>query len=199
MQNEIELSGERRSELLVGSFVNLVFSRIALWCVDFVRSNNLGSFGFDVLEFFSDFDTFRTVQPGLMPVDIGVGSRCGTNGRQHPFSRVLAWRTFGCSGTFKVVDQDVGTGSNFSKVDSLSALGEEQESVKVFKQDGRRLVDGAQDGLTVSSQLSEQLQDVPRGLRVETRGRFIQEEQESGFSDQLDTDGQSLSLLDVET
>jgi hypothetical protein len=43
------------------------------------------------------------------------------------------------------------------------------------------------------------LQNVPRSLRVETRGGFVQEKQESGFGDELHADRKSLSLLDVET
>jgi len=60
-------------------------------------------------------------------------------------------------------------------------------------------MDSTQDSLTVFSEFSKQLKNVPRGLRVQSGSRFVEEEQKGGLGDQFDTDSESLSLFDVET
>jgi hypothetical protein len=51
----------------------------------------------------------------------------------------------------------------------------------------------------VFSELSEQLKDIPRSLRVKSGSGFIEEKQKSGLGDEFDTNSESLSLFDVET
>jgi hypothetical protein len=60
-------------------------------------------------------------------------------------------------------------------------------------------VDGAKNGLAILLQLVQEIQNSPRGLRVQSRGRFVQEEKKSRLSSQFHTDSKTLSLLDVET
>jgi hypothetical protein len=60
-------------------------------------------------------------------------------------------------------------------------------------------MNGTQDSLSVFSKLSEELKNVPRGLRVQPRSRFIEEQEQFGLGNELDTNSQSLSLFDVES
>jgi hypothetical protein len=45
----------------------------------------------------------------------------------------------------------------------------------------------------------DKIKDRPRGLTVETGGRFVEEEEQLGLSSELDTDGETLSLFHIET
>jgi hypothetical protein len=47
--------------------------------------------------------------------------------------------------------------------------------------------------------LFEEIQNVPRGLRVQTRSRLVEEKQQLRLGDQFDSNGETLSLFDVET
>jgi len=49
---------------------------------------------------------------------------------------------------------------------------EQQELVKVLEEDGRRLMDSAENSLAVGSKLLKETGDVECSLRVESRGRF---------------------------
>jgi hypothetical protein len=60
-------------------------------------------------------------------------------------------------------------------------------------------MDGAENGLTVLLQLVQEIENSPRGLRVQSRGGFVQEEKKSRLSSQFHTDGKTLALLNVET
>jgi hypothetical protein len=51
----------------------------------------------------------------------------------------------------------------------------------------------------VFSELSEELKNVPRGLRIQSRGWFVEEQEQLGLGNELDTNSQSLSLFDVES
>ena len=54
---------------------------------------------------------------------------------------------------------------------------QQQQPIETFEQERRRLMDRTQDGLSVIRQLPQEPDDVPRALAIETRSRFIQEEQ----------------------
>lgn len=60
-------------------------------------------------------------------------------------------------------------------------------------------MNGAKDGLAVLGQSVDEVQDRPGGLGVKTGGRLVQEQKQLGFGSKLDTDGQALALLDIET
>jgi hypothetical protein len=60
-------------------------------------------------------------------------------------------------------------------------------------------MDGTQDSLTCGSQLTEETNDVEGALRVETRGRLVQEEKEFGLGGELDTNGYTFALFDGKT
>ena len=47
--------------------------------------------------------------------------------------------------------------------------------------------------------IGEEVADGPRGLRVQSAGRLIQEEKQLRLGGELDADRESLALLDVET
>lgn len=44
-------------------------------------------------------------------------------------------------------------------------------------------MDGTEDSLTVLSELAEEEKNIPRGLRIETRGGFVKEKKEGRLSD----------------
>ena len=78
---------------------------------------------------------------------------------------------------FKVLDEGRGVFANGAKVDWPTASCEEEEAVEFLKQDGRRLVDGAEDSLSVVCKLTHKTTDRPGSLRVETGGRLVEEEE----------------------
>ena len=53
----------------------------------------------------------------------------------------------------------------------------------------------AQDGLSMIRQLPQEPNDVPRALTVETRGRFIQEQEQLWLASELNTDRQPFSCF----
>lgn len=138
------------------------------------------------------------VAPRLDPVDVRVGTGGGADDLEHPLGRVRLGGAGVRAVALKVSRQDPGRLADLAKVDGPAALGEEQEAVEALEEHGRRLVDRAQDGLAVVLQFLEQVQDGPRGLRVQAGGGFVQEEQELGLRGELDADGEALPLLDVE-
>ena len=134
-----------------------------------------------------------------MPVYIGVRSRSGSNSGKHPFSRVLALGTRRGTVPDKVVDKYLRAFPNLPKVDRLSAFGEEEKSIEIFKQNRGGLVDRAQDCLTGGCKFTKELKNVPGCLRVETGCGLIEEEQQSRLGDQFYPNGETLSLLDIQT
>jgi hypothetical protein len=118
---------------------------------------------------------------------------------QDVFRGILSGLVLGSTVTLKVVDEFVRVLADLVKVDGLSTLGQEEQSVETFEQHGGRLVDSAQDGLTMVRKLFEEIQNVPRGLRVQTRSRLVEEKQQLGLGDQFDSNSETLSLFDVET
>lgn len=60
-------------------------------------------------------------------------------------------------------------------------------------------MDGTENSLTVFGQLSKEEKNVPRGLRVETRGGFVEEKQKGRLGYELNTNGEALSLFNIET
>jgi len=60
-------------------------------------------------------------------------------------------------------------------------------------------MDGTQDSLSVVGQPFEEVQNVPRGLRIETGRGLVKEKKQLRFGNEFDSDGESLSLFDVKT
>jgi len=142
---------------------------------------------------------FGAVAPGLVPINVGVRTRGCTNDFEHPLGRIGIRRALMSTIAFEVRRQNVRTLANFAKVDSLTTSGEEEKTIETLEQHGRRLVNSAENGLTGLGKLLHQIADSPGGLRVETGGRFVQEEKELRLSSKLNTDSQTLTLLNVET
>lgn len=199
LEYDLSLSHGGSGKFVVGSLVDL--NLLGGWgrCVLLGLGDLGGTSSFDVIKLALDCHTLGRVQPGLVPVDIGVRAWCSTNSLQHPLGRVLTLGTRRSTVADKVVDEDVGTGTDFTKVDGTSTFGEEEQSVEVFKEDGRGLVNGAEDSLAGGSELAEELKDIPGCLRVEAGGGLVKEEQKIGLGDEFNTDSQTLSLFDVET
>jgi hypothetical protein len=60
-----------------------------------------------------------------------------------------------------VVEQRARILANLTKVDCSTATGQEQQAIELLEQDSRRLMNGAKDGLTGISELSEERANCP--------------------------------------
>lgn len=60
-------------------------------------------------------------------------------------------------------------------------------------------MNGTENSLAVFGQLSKEEKNVPGGLRVETRGGFVEEKQKGRLGYELNTNGETLSLFNIET
>ena len=77
--------------------------------------------------------------------------------------------------------QDKGSASGFwlqsgGNTHRFTAPLQQEQPVEAFEQERRRLVDCAQDGLSMICQLPQEPDNIPRALSIETRGRFVKEE-----------------------
>ncbi|KAI6771895.1 hypothetical protein HG530_002853 [Fusarium avenaceum] len=102
----------------------------------------------------------------------------------------------------------INLGTIRSSVRSSSGLEDELGNILVGRADSTAvrevfdnilLVNGADDGLTSSAQLSEETNNRVSRLRVKTRGRLVEEEKQRWLGCQLDTNGQPLTLLYTKT
>jgi hypothetical protein len=75
---------------------------------------------------------------------------------------------------------------------------QQQETVEAGEQERRRLVNRAKNGLALVREFPQEPDDVPRALTVQSRGRFVQKQQELGFRSELDTDRKTLAGFDVQ-
>jgi hypothetical protein len=93
-----------------------------------------------------------------------------------------------------------GLGSGLTtKVDSLAAGAEQEQTIEPGEEHGGGLVDSAEDSLTALGESLDEVADGPRRLGVQARCRFIEEDQELGTGGKFNTDSQALTLFDVET
>ena len=145
------------------------------------------------------FDSLRAVNPCLVPIDIRMGAGRSTNSSQHPFCRVFAFRALGSTILLKVINEDMRSLADLAKVDRLTTSSEEEETVELFEKHCGGLVDGTENSLTVFSELSKEKKNVPGGLGIETGGGFVEEEKKGRLGDKLNTNGEPLSLFDIET
>jgi hypothetical protein len=60
-------------------------------------------------------------------------------------------------------------------------------------------VNGAENSLTVLGQGVNEIENGPGSLRVETGSRLVEEQKQLGLGSKLDTNSQTLTLLDIET
>lgn len=184
-----ELQHEGGGELAVAGFV---VNRT-------VCGIGVGSSALEAIQFHVHNSTFRAFLPSRKPIDMRVRTRGSTNSFQHPFSRVGLGRAGRGTVALKIFNHGLGVLANVAKVDSLATTLEEKESVEALEEHGRRLVDGTQDGLSALGEFLKKIKDSPACLRIQTRGRLVDEQQQRRLRGQFDTDSQSLTLLDVET
>ena len=164
------------------------------------RSNGLlGEFSLHLGELAADLGTLGAVLPHFRPVDFGYKTRSSADDFQHPLSGIRVGGALCSPVVFKVLDQGGHVLAEIPKVDRFSAGREEQQAVELLHQHGGRLVDGAEDGLAVVGKFTHERADGPGGLRVKTRSRFVEEEQQVRFGSDLNADGQTLALFNVET
>ena len=167
------------------------FGRFVSW--------ELRQFSFHAVQFTVNFLVLGRVSPHLVIVLLGMRTWSSTDNLQHPFGGICFLWTRISSVLFKVVDQSRTVFSQITKVDGSSTLLQEKQTVKLLQQDSRWLMNSTQNGLSAISKLSHQLTDRPGSLGIKTRGRFIQEQQQFRLCNQLDTDGQTFTLLHIQT
>jgi len=76
----------------------------------------------------------------------------------------------------KVLDEGRGVFANGAKVDWSTPLCEKEKAVEFLEEDGRGLVDGAEDGLPVVGEFPHEAADGPGGLGVEAGGWLVEKE-----------------------
>ena len=59
-------------------------------------------------------------------------------------------------------------------------------------------MDHAKNGLTLVCKLPQEPNNVPCTLTIQSRGRFVQEQQQLGLGGELDTDRETLAGFDVQ-
>lgn len=185
-QNLPELAQERSSKLAVAAAVLLLGGDV------------LGVVG-QTLELGLDLGVLLAVPPGLVPVDVRLGSRGSTDDLEHPLGRVRVVRAREATVGLEVLRHGSRVLADVAEVDSLAALGQEEQAVESLEEHGRRLMNSTQDGLAALGQLLEKIQNSPRRLTVKTRGGLVDKEKQRRLRSQLNTDGKTLSLFDVET
>ena len=87
------------------------------------------------------------VCPNVLPVvRANTSTAAGTDSFKHELGGV---GILGALGTIsgQVVAKNLGVGSNVTKVDGFASGFQQQQAVEVLEQQGRRLMDGADDGL----------------------------------------------------
>lgn len=119
----------------------------------------------------------RTFTPVRWPID--GRSTYGRDRLEDVFGRIgVRWHRRAVAGK---VRRDVGGRSaGGASVDGLAARCEENDIVEELEKLARRLMDRAQDGQARRRDFAEEAADLERGLRVETTGRFVEEEKEIG-------------------
>ena len=148
--------GEFRVSVLVGFFM---FLGVRLFIGDLI--NTL----LDLLGFFAAL-------PSLKPVVVFLSGNL-----KHVLSWVLVVATFACAIAGEVLQEGFRVVSDVTKVDGLAALSQEEESVELLEQNGRRLVNSTQDGLSVVRKLAQESADCPGRLGIQTTGRFVEEQE----------------------
>lgn len=135
--------------------------------------------------------------PDAVPIFApGVGSVI--DNLEHVLSGVLLVTASASAVALEIVEKGAGVVADITKVDSLTAAGEEEQAVELLEEDGAGLMDGAEDGLTGIGQLAEESANGPGALRVETTSRLIKEEKKLRLSCQFDTDSKKLALFNIQ-
>lgn len=101
-----------------------------------------------------DFLPLRRIAPDLGPINRVHRSWTGTDHLKHPLGRIFIGATGPRAVAFEILGQDVGVAANVTEVDSTPAPREEEQTVEFLEQDGRGLMDGAEDGLAVIGELA---------------------------------------------
>ena len=141
---------------------------------------------------------FGRTCPHVAPVLAVVVRVAGADGLEHVLGRVRAWRTALGAVALKVVDQRLAVLAERTVVHDPATALEQEKLVKVLEQHGRRLVDGAQDGLPGVGELPQEAHDVEGGTRVEAGRGLVEEDEQLRLARELDGDRHPLPLLLVQ-
>ena len=116
---------------------------------------------------------FRT----LTPVRDPVSSSLIANDVEHVFCGILLRQASSGAVLGEVVEESAVVLSDFAEVDCLATFSEEEEAVKFCEESSARLMDCAQDCLTIVCEFPEKRTDCPCALGVEATCRFVEEEE----------------------
>ncbi|TFA97843.1 hypothetical protein CCMA1212_010383 [Trichoderma ghanense] len=189
LRDDEELGPEGRGELGVrGLVVGIIGVAVGVAVALVLEALKLG---LDVL-------IFLALEPGPVPIHLRRGSRGSTDGLQHPFGRILVRGALGGAVSLEIRRHDGRVVANVTEIDGPPALCEEQEPVEALEQHRGRLVDGAQDRLACLGELFQQVEDGPGRLRVEARGRLVDEQQQWWLCSEFDAYRQPLPLFDIQ-
>lgn len=155
-----------------------------------------GGLGNDAVEFLADLVVLGRCKPHLVPV-LALRERAG-NDVNHVLGGIDLLGARSAVATKVVLDR-LGMFANIAKVDRLAALGEEKEGIELGEQLGRGLVDGDEDGLADGSKLSKEADRVVRRLTIETRGRLVEEDQDTWLGNKFNANGDALALLNTQS
>jgi hypothetical protein len=75
---------------------------------------------------------------------------------------------------------------------------QEKQVIEFLEQEGRRLMNCAQNCLSVIGELLQERENRPRRLTVQSRCGLIKEEKKLRLCRKLDRDGKTLALFDIE-
>ena len=85
---------------------------------------------------------------------------------EQPFGRIFVLTTGFSSVALEVAGNGLRSIADFAKIKSLTSHGEEEHTIESLEQNGRGLVDGAEDSLAVVGKLSQKSADRPSSLTV---------------------------------
>ena len=137
--------------------------------------------------------------PDSRPINIRVCAWGSANDLEHVFRGIGVRRAVDCSMTDEIVNQRARVGSNFAKVNGFSASSQKEKPIEALKQHSRRLMDRAEDSLSVSSELLHEIADGPGSLAVKARRRLIQEEKQFWTGCEFDSNSQAFALFNIKT
>ena len=141
----------------------------------------------------------RALEEEFVPVLVGRRRRTSTNHIQDVLGGVCVFLTLDAAPLLKVADERHRVLARVPKVHCLATLLQQQQPVELVKELTTRLVDRTQNRLALARQLLQETHNRPCRLRVQTRRRLVQEQQQTRLRRQLHTNRKTLALLHIQT
>lgn len=191
-------SAPERQVLASDNLLNLVRHRCSeLLLLDWLgRTNSSHALFLDLTNVALDLSEFLRISPYISPIAVtNARSGTSTDGIEHPLGRVGIRRAVSTV-AMEVVKENMGVFADVTEVNTLATPLEKEQSVEVFEKSRVGLMDSAQDGLASGSKFAKETNDVESTLRIETRSRLVQEQEELRLGSEFDTYGNTLALFD---